>query len=210
MKLYDFPHAPNPRRVRIFLAEKGLDIPKVTVDLASREQLSPAYRAINSRCTVPTLVLDDGTAISEVPAICRYIEDIHPEPPLMGRTPAEAAVIAMWDRRMEFEGLFAASETLRNRAPAMKDRALTGPRDYAQIPELAERGRTRLMGFFTDLDARLGEAPFVAGETFSIADITALVTVDFAATRLKIAVPEDCAALRCWYDAVAARPSAKA
>lgn len=207
MKLYDSRTSPNPRRVRIFLAEKGIAVEKIAVNLAEREQLTPAYRAINSRCVVPTLVLDDGTALGEVPAICRYIEETHPEPPLFGRTPRERAVVAMWERRMELEGLFPGMELLRNANPAMKDRAITGPRNYGQIAALAERARARLADFFDDLDARLAETPFVAGESFSCADITAVVAIDFAAKRSGVTMPEGLPALARWYAEVSARPS---
>jgi len=210
MKLYDSRTSPNPRRVRIFLAEKGIDVEKIAVNLAEREQLTPAYRAINPRCVVPTLVLDDGTALGEAPVICRYLEDIRPEPPLFGRTPLERAMVAMWERRMEQEGLFPAMELLRNANPALKDRAITGPRNYAQIAELAERARARLDDFFADLDAQLAGTPFVAGEAFSCADITAVVAIDFTAKRSGVAIPEGLPALARWYAAVSARPSMSA
>ena len=205
MILYDYAAAPNPRRVRIFLAEKGILVPTRQVDLAAKEQFSAAYRAINPRCVVPTLVLDDGTAIGEVLAICRYFEEIQPDPPLMGTTPEDKAIVTMWERRMEIEGFFAAVEAFRNLVPGLKGRALPGSHDYEQIPALAERGKARLVDFYGDLDARLKESPFVAGETFSIADITAIVAIDFAAGRIKLPIPDGHKALRRWYDTVSAR-----
>src|SRR6202030_625187 len=164
MQLYPSASSPNSRRVRIFLAEKRLSIPLATVDLSKGEQHSDAYRAINPRRVVPTLALEDGTAIGEVPAICRYIEEAHPTPPLLGETAKEKAKISMWERRAELEGFAAVMEAIRNAAPALKGRAIAGPYDYEQIPELAERGKLRVKNFFADFDARLDEAPFVAGE----------------------------------------------
>ena len=210
MKLYDFIGAPSPRRVRIFLAEKGVTIPTVPVNLATGEQFSDAYRAINSRCAVPTLVLDDGTAIGEAMAICRYVEEIHPNPPLMGATAVEKAVITMWERRMEAEGYLAAVEAFRNAVPGLKGRALIGPHDYEQIPELAERGRARMADFYADLNDRLAHSPFVAGDGFSVADITAIVSIDFAVNRAKLPIPDHLTALLRWRDAVSARPSMSA
>src|SRR5258705_10605269 len=126
----------NPRRrVRIFLAEKGFSIPLVTLDLGKGEQHSDAYRAINPRRVVPTLVLEDGTPIGEVPAICRYIEEAHPTPPLLGETAKEKALVAMWERRAELEGFAAVMEAILNAAPGLKSRAIAGPHDYEQIPE---------------------------------------------------------------------------
>jgi glutathione S-transferase len=207
MKLYHSASSPNSRRVRIFLAEKGLSIPLVTVDLAKGEQHFDAYRAINPRRVVPTLVLEDGTAIGEVPAICRYIEDVHPTPPLLGETAKEKAQVSMWERRAELEGFAAVMEAIRNSAPGLKGRAIAGPHDYQQIPGLAERGKLRVKNFFADFDARLGEAAFVAGQRFSVADITALVTVDFAAKAINFPVSDEHRSLKRWYDAISSRPS---
>jgi glutathione S-transferase len=207
MKLHHSASSPNSRRVRIFLAEKGLSIPLVTVDLGKGEQHSDAYRAINPRRVVPTLVLEDGTAIGEVPAICRYIEETHPTPPLLGGTAKEKALITMWERRAELEGFAAVMEAIRNSAPGLKNRAIAGPHDYEQLPGLAERSKRRLRNFFADFDDRLGEAAFVAGQRFSVADITALVTVDFAARAINFAVSNEHRSLKRWYDAVSSRPS---
>jgi glutathione S-transferase len=207
MKLYHSTSSPNSRRVRIFLAEKELSIALVGIDLGKGEQHSDAYRAINPRRVVPTLVLEDGTAIGEVPAICRYIEETHPTPPLLGETAQEKAQVAMWERRAELEGFAAVMEAIRNSAPGLNGRAIAGPHDYAQIPELAERSKLRVKNFFADLDARLAEAPCVAGERFSVADITALVTVDFAAKAINFPVPDGHRSLKRWYDAVAGRSS---
>jgi glutathione S-transferase len=205
--LYHATSSPNSRRVRVFLAEKGLSIPLVAIDLGKGEQHSEAYRAINPRRVVPTLVLEDGTAIGEVPAICRYIEEIHPSPPLLGATAKEKAQVAMWERRAELEGFAAVMEAVRNVAPGLKGRAIAGPHDYEQIPALAERGRLRVKHFFADLDARLAEVSFVAGDRFSVADITALVTVDFAAKAINLSVPEQHGSLKRWYDRISSRHS---
>jgi glutathione S-transferase len=207
MKLHHSASSPNSRRVRIFLAEKGLSIPLVTIDLGKGEQHSDAYRVINSRRVVPTLVLEDDTAIGEVPVICRYIEEVHPTPPLFGETAKEKALVAMWERRAELEGFASVMEAIRNSAPGLKSRAIAGPHDYEQIPELAERSKLRVKNFFADFDDRLGEAPFVAGQRFSVADITALVTVDFAAKAINFPVPDEHRSLKRWYDVVSSRPS---
>ena len=206
MKFYDCSTAPSPRRVRIFLAEKGIEILTVEIDLAGGEQFSDAFLRLNPRGTVPVLVLEDGTAISEASAICRYIEAAYPEPRLMGRTPAEQGIVAMWDHYCEQEGFFAAAEALRNAARRLEGHALTGRDGYPQIPALVERGRTRVQRFLASLDERLAGSRYVAGEQFTIADITALVTVDFAA-RLRLPLPDASAAARRWYEEINARPS---
>jgi glutathione S-transferase len=210
LKLYQSAGSPNSRRVRIFLAEKGLLIPLVPVDLGQGEQHSEDYRVINPRRVVPTLVLEDGTAIGEVPAIIRYLEEAYPQTPLLGETAKEKALVMMWERRAELEGFATVMEAIRNAAPGLKGRAIAGPYDYEQIPELAERSKLRVKNFFTDLDARLGEVSFVAGDRYSVADITALVTVDFAAKAINFPVPEEYIALKRWYDQVSKRASASA
>lgn len=209
MKFYDCRTAPSPRRVRIFMAEKAIEIPTVQVDLRNGEQFSPAYRAINPRCTVPCLLLDDGTGIGEVVAICRFLEEAYPEPPLLGATARDRGVVAMWDHRMEVDGFMAVAEAFRNSTPGLKGRALVGPEGYEQIPALAERGKARVRAFFAELDRRLGDTEFIAGPHYTVADITALVSIDFAG-RMKLAIPEDHAHLKRWHQAVSARPSAKA
>jgi glutathione S-transferase len=210
LKLYQSAGSPNSRRVRIFLAEKGLEIPFIPVDLGKGEQHSDAYRAINPRRVVPTLVLEDGTAIGEVPAILRYIEEIHPQKPLHGESAKERALTTMWERRIEQEGFASVMEAVRNTAAGLKGRAIAGPHDYDQIPALADRSKQRVKNFLADLDVRLQQVPFVAGESFSIADITALVTVDFAAKALSFPLPEQLTAVKRWYEQVSTRPSATA
>src|ERR1700676_2203307 len=206
LKLYHSVTSPNSRRVRIFLAEKGLMVPLVPVDLAKGEQHSDAYRAINPRRVVPTLVLKDGTAIGEGLAIGRYLEEVYPTPPLLGSTPKDKALVTMWERRAELEGFAAVMEGVRNAAERLKGRAIAGPHDYDQIPALAERSKLRVKNFYADLDSRLAEAPFVAGNAFSAADITGFVTVDFAAKAMSFPVPNEHTALERWYENVSSRP----
>jgi glutathione S-transferase len=209
MKLYDYAPAPSPRRVRIFLAEKGITVPTVQVDLRGGEQFTDAFRAINPDCTVPVLELDDGTRIADAIGICVYFEAVRPAPPLMGRDPQEKAIIAAAQRRAERDGFYAMTEAFRNFTPGMKGRSLPGPDGYAQIPALAERGRARVERFFAAMEAELAGRAFVCGSDFSIADITTLVTVDFA-KWIKLEIPQTSVNLRRWHDAVSARPSAKA
>jgi glutathione S-transferase len=203
---YDCSTAPSPRRARILLAEKGVPHETVQVDLRSGEQLGDAYRRINPRCTVPALRTDEGLVLTDNAAITAYLEARFPEPPLLGRTPAEKAEIASWHWRVEFEGLMAIAEALRNSAPAMANRALPGPVDYAQIPALAERGRARVQQFFVDMDAHLAGRDFVATDRFSIADVSAVVAVDFARI-VKIKPGEMHPNLQRWRAGMAQRPS---
>ncbi|WP_315758111.1 MULTISPECIES: glutathione S-transferase [unclassified Bradyrhizobium] len=209
MRLYDSATAPSPRRVRIFLAEKGLTIPTVQLDLRAGEQFRPEFRALNPQCTVPVLELDSGAAITDIIAICRYVEELHPEPALMGRNAEERAVIECWVRRIEWDGIYAIQEAFRNSAPGLESRALPGPLPLEQIPALAERGRLRVAHYFAWLDARLADTAFVCGPDFTIADISAMVTVDFAA-RAKLDPPDHLRHLKRWYGEVSSRPSAKA
>ena len=178
--LYDCATAPSPRRARILLAEKGITHHTIQVDLKAGEQMGDAFRAINPQCTVPALRTEEGAVLTDNAAIAAYIEARYPQPPLMGTTPEDKAEIASWQWRVEFEGLLAIAETLRNSSPAMANRALPGPVDYAQIPELAQRGQARVQHFFDTLNQRLQGREFIAANQFSIADITAVVAVDFA------------------------------
>jgi len=210
MKLYQSDTSPNSRRVRIFLAEKGVSMPIVPVDLGAREQFSDAYGAINPRRVVPTLMLDDGTAIGEVPAILCYLEETYPEPPLLGATPKTRALVAMWERRVELEGFASVMEAVRNAVPGLKNRAIAGPHDYEQIPALVERNKQRVRNFYADFNARLADVAFVAGDELSVADITALVAVDFATKSAGLPMAEEHMALKRWYDSVSARASISA
>ena len=204
--LYDCATAPSPRRARILLAEKGVAHETVQVDLKNSEQLGAAYREINPLCTVPALRTEEGDVLTDNAAITAYLEARYPGPPLLGTTPFEKAEIASWNWRVEFEGLLAIAESLRNSAPGMADRALPGPVNYPQIPELAQRGLARSQQFFVTLNDRLANRPYVAGDKFSIADITAVVAVDFARI-VKVKPGEQHPHLQRWRTQMAQRPS---
>jgi len=210
MKLYDFTLAPNPRRVRMFLSEKGVDVPMVQINTRNREQFSESFRAISPNALIPALELDDGTVITETVAICRYFEETVPEPPLMGRDAKDKAIVEMWNRRVEFEGYLAAAEAVRNSLSMFEDRGLAGqPSGVPQIPALVERGKQTFGRFLANIDTRLADSAFLAGDSFTIADITAFVTIDFA-KRAELEVPESCPNVLRWQAEVAARPSASA
>lgn len=207
MLFYDCSTAPSPRRARMFIAEKGLDIETREINIAKGEQLSPEFLKINPRATVPVLITDEGATLSENIAIATYLEATHPTPALMGSSPVEKANIAMWNAIAEAQCGMPVAETLRNSHPAMKGRALPGPLDLEQIPELAVRGKLRVDAFFTMLEERLSDSPWLAGEAFSLADITAFVFVDFARV-IKTRIPQEHRATKAWYDSISARPSA--
>ena len=209
MKFYDCAVAPSPRRVRVFMAEKGITIPTIQVDLRKNEQFSDAFRAVNPDCTVPVLELDDGRRLTDSVAICLYLEETHPQPPLMGVDPADRAIVAEWQCRAERDGFLAVGEAFRNATPALKTRALPGANDYVQIPALVERGRARTQAFLKLMNGRLAQCEFVAGERYTIADITTMIAVDFAGW-IKLTIPDDCPHLRRWHQTVSGRPSAKA
>lgn len=204
--LYDCATAPSPRRARILLAEKGITHETVQVDLRQGEQLSEAFRRINPGCTVPVLCTDEGVLLTDNAAITAWVEARFPEPPLLGVTPEEKAEVASWNWRVEFEGLMAIAEAMRNGTPAMANRALPGPVDYAQIPELAQRGQARVQQFFTTLDARLAGRDFIATDRLSVADITAVVAVDFARV-IKVKPGEQHPNLLRWRQGLAQRPA---
>ncbi|MEM5460057.1 glutathione S-transferase [Paraburkholderia phytofirmans] len=208
--LYESKSSPNSRRVRIFIAEKRIDIPTKPVDLGSKEQFSDAYRAINPRSQVPALALPDGPVIAEVPAIWRYLEEAYPQTPLLGTSAKLKALVTMWERRAELDGFAPVMEGVRNAVAGLKGRALSGPHDYDQIPELIARSKQRVAHFFADFNERLDTVRFVAGDDFSAADITTLVTTDFAANALRMPIPVQHIAFKRWYDEVSARPSATA
>lgn len=180
MIFYDCLTAPSPRRARIFLHEKQAPHEVVHIDILNSEQLSDDFRKINPSCTVPVLKLDDGTLLTENSGIAAYLESAFPNPPLLGTSDSEKGIIASWNSKIEFGCLMAVAEALRNSSPMMKDRAITGITNYAQIPELAERGLTRLKAFFNALNAHLEGREFIATDSFSVADISAVVAVDFA------------------------------
>lgn len=203
MKLYDSKGAPNPRRTRIFLAEKGIEVPTEQVDMMALQHKTPEYTAINPLQRMPALVLDDGTVICESLAICRYFETLEPQPPLFGQGAKDIGLVEMWSRRVE-NNLFAPiAAVFRHLHPAMK--ALEVP----QVPAWAEANKPRVAEFLTLLDRELAGREFIAGARFSIADITALVAVDFMKLA-RLAVPDEMTNLKRWHAGVAARPSAKA
>ena len=203
MKLYDGGRAPNPRRVRIFLAEKGITVPTEQVDLGKLEQRSDAFSAINPIQRVPALVLDDGTVITESIAICRYFDALHPEPPLFGRGPLESALVEMWQRRVELHLFLPVSMVFQHTHPAMK--IMVDP----QVAAWGEANKPRVTHFLQLLDGELKNRPYVAGKTYTVADITAMCAVDFMRVT-KLTVPDDLANVKRWHAEVSARPSAKA
>ncbi len=203
MKLYDGGRAPNPRRVRVFLAEKGISVPMEPVDLGALAQKSEAFTAINPIQRVPVLELDDGTVIAESIAICRYFEELNPEPPLFGRGALEKAMVEMWNRRLELHLLFPISHVFRNTHPAM------AKMEVPQVPAWAEANKPRIADFLGVFDRELAKRPFAAGDRYSVADITGMIAVDFMKPA-KLAVPDECANVRRWHAEVAARPSASA
>ena len=203
MKLYDSGRAPNPRRVRIFLAEKGVSVPAEQVDLGAMEQKSEAFTAINPLQRVPALALDDGTVITESVAICRYFERLRPEPPLFGRGPKEEALVEMWNRRLDLNLLAAVANVFRHTHPAMKEL------EVPQVPDWAEANRPRVLEFLAILDAELQNQLYVVGDHFTIADITGLVAIDFMKPA-RLTVPDELVNVRRWHAQVSARPSAKA
>jgi glutathione S-transferase len=203
MKLYDGGRAPNPRRVKVFLAEKGIVVPVEQVDLGKLGHKSAAYAAINPMQRVPALQLDDGTVISESIAICRYFERLHPEPPLFGTDAKEAALIEMWERRIEFHLLGPISHVFRNSHPAMKEM------EVPQVPAWAEANRPRVMDFLELLNRELKQRRYIAGDRYSVADITGMISVDFLKPA-KLAIPDTLTNVKRWHEEVSARPSAKA
>lgn len=205
---YDCTPAPSPRRARIVLAEKGIAHAVKLVDLSKGEQLSEEFRAINPACTVPALVLDDGAVLTDNAGIAAWAEAVQPEPDLLGKTPLEKAQVASWNSKLEGECFMAIAEVLRNTAKGMKDRALPGPHNYAQIPELAERGRTRLLHFLDRFEQHMQGRDWVAIDRFSLADITAGVALDFAGW-VKVDVNEGRPAIAAWRARLAERPSFK-
>jgi glutathione S-transferase len=209
VRLFDFERSPNPRRVRMFLAEKGLAIPRVPVNLFRMEQLSPAFLAINPGGTVPVLETDDGTYIADSLAICLYLERLHPEPALFGRGPRGEALTVMWTRVVESEGLDAIGETLRNLSPGFRNHVLPGPVPYAQLPQLVERGHRRVLQFCDRIEQQLARQPYLAGEELGFADLSLLAAVDYA-TWVEVRATDGRPALERWYRRVAARPSAGA
>ncbi|TDH35988.1 glutathione S-transferase [Pseudohoeflea suaedae] len=203
MKLYDGGRAPNPRRVRIFLAEKGIDIDLVPVDMAAMEHRSAKITELNPLQRLPVLELDDGTILTETVAICRYFEELHPEPSLFGRTALEKATIEMWNRRMELNFFMSVAAAFRHTHPAMKEW------EVPQVPEWGAVNRPKVIEFLEIMDGELADRPFIAGESYSVADITALVAFDFMKPA-RIERPEHLKNVMRWYGEMSSRPSAKA
>ncbi|MDX1742608.1 MAG: glutathione S-transferase [Ruegeria sp.] len=208
MLFYDCSTAPNPRRARMFIAEKGLEIETREISIAKGEQLSDAFVAVNPNATVPVLVTDNGTVLTENLGIAAYLEARFPEPPLMGRTPDEKGLVLMWNSIVEQQGGLPIAETLRNAHPAFANRAIPGLVNHAQIPELAQRGTARVEHFFGLLEARLSQSGYVAGPEFTLADISAFVFVDFARV-IKMRLPQENKASLAWFEKVSARASAQ-
>ena len=203
MKLYDGGRAVNPRRVRIFLAEKGISVPTEPVDIAARQHRTEAFAAINPMQRLPALVLDDGTVIAESMAICRYFEGLQPDPPLFGRGALQSALVEMWNWRAEFNLIGPVTTVFQHLHPFMKP--LVNP----QVPEWGEANKPRVLEFLRFLDSELENRPYIAGNDFTVADITALTAVDFMKVS-KLAVPDELVNLRRWHQEVSARPSAAA
>ena len=197
MKLYTYDPAPNPKRLALFMQYKGIEIDTQQIDMLKGEQLSDEYRAINPACTVPALVLDDGSVLHAVIGICTYLEALHPEKPLLGDSALEKALVISWNHHL-FTGLFMAiANVLRNGGKSFANRALPGPLDTPQIPELVDRGRLQISAILPQLDAHLANHSFVAGDNFSFADIDLLVAAEFMGW-VKESIPETCTNLLAW------------
>ncbi|CAA0126249.1 Protein LigF [Halioglobus japonicus] len=203
MKLYTFDPAPNPRRLTLFMQLKGIEIDTQQVDMMTAEQLSDAYRQINPACSVPALVLDDGTLLTEVVGIYTYLDELHPEIPLMGSTPAERALVVSWCHKLFCGLMMAIASVLRNRGKSFVNRALPGPLDTPQIPEMVDRGLLQISHILPELDAHLATTPWIAGDNFTAADIDLLVAIDFLAW-IKQAVPQECTHLLDWHQRASA------
>ena len=209
MKFYDCSTAPSPRRVRMLIAEKGIVIETLQVDLGRGEHLTEAFAKLNPQRTVPVLELDDGTCLLDSYSISLYLDALFPEPNLTGRDAKERALVAMWQRTIEIDGLMAVAECFRNRSKGFVNRALTGAVDYAQIAELSERGRLRTRHFFAMLNAHLTDREHIVLDRLTVADISAFVAVEFS-RAIKEPIPQDAIHLQRWHDVIAARPSAHA
>lgn len=203
MKLFDGGKAPNPRRVRVYLAEKGIEVPLVPVDMGALEHRSEAVTSRNPLRRLPVLELDDGTIISESMAICRYFEELHPQPPLFGRGALGKATVEMWQRRLELHLMAAVAAAFRHIHPAMKEW------EIPQIPEWGEANKPKALDFLSILDRELEAREFIAGDAISVADITGMIAIDFMKPA-RIQVPEELKNVRRWHAALAARPSATA
>ncbi len=210
MKLHDWSIAPHPKRVRMYLAEKRIEIERVEAAEPGKPVLKPEYLEKFPHRRVPLLELDDGTTIGEAMAICRYFEILHPEPPLMGTDALDTAMVEMWERISEWEGMHVAAEVFRNSKRSFAGRGLPGYAEpIEQIPELVERGTLRMAQYYDKLDGQLAGREFITGERFTVADITAFCVIEFA-KFCELDIPEPCAGVARWFAAVGARPSAAA
>lgn len=203
MKLFDGGKAPNPRRVRVFLAEKGIEVPLVPIDMGAMEHRGEAVTSRNPLRRLPVLELDDGTIITESIAICRYFEELVPEPALFGHGPVGKALVEMWQRRMELNLMFCVAQAFRHIHPAMKEW------EVPQLPEWGEANKPKAVEFLRFLDGELANREFVAGDSYSVADITGMIAIDFMKPA-RIQVPDEFGNVLRWYRAVASRPSAAA
>jgi len=208
MIFYDFHGAPSPRRARMFIAEKQIDIENREIDLKLKEQFSPEFLAINPRGTVPAFVTDSGLALTENVGIAAYLEEKFPTPPLMGNTADEKGAVLMWNAICETQGFLVIGNYLRNSNPGHSGRAITGPVSFEQIPDLASRAKKRADIFFNMLEAQLIKSDYLATDKFTFADISGFIVCDFA-RMVKISIPKNCSATQAWYDKIKERPSAK-
>ncbi len=203
MKLYTYDPAPNPKRLTLFMKFKGIEIETQQIDMMAAEQLSDTYHSINPECTVPALVLDDGTVLTEVVGICTFLEELYPNKPLMGTAALEKAQVISWDHKLFVGFMQAIASMLRNTSKGFRERALPGPLDVPQIPELAERGLLQLQHLLPTLNAHLAGSTWLTGDNFTLADIDLLVAVDFMAW-VKQSIPEECTYLKAWYERASA------
>ena len=201
MKLYTYDPAPNPQRLAHFMKFKGIEIDTQQVDMMTAEQLQDEYRAINPDCTLPALVLDDGTVLTEVIGMCTYLEDLYPDKPLLGTPPLDTAEVISWDHKLFNLVMMGVAEALRNGTPAFENRALPGPLDVPQIPELVDRGKLKLNHAWTMLDEKVSDSGWLAGDNFSLADIDLLICADFS-KWVKTPPPESCSRLLAMLDRI--------
>ena len=207
MKLYDFALAPNAQRVRVFLAEKGLEVPTEQLNVREDAQFAEPFTSMNPFHCVPFMELDDGTVIAESMSICRYLEELHPEPPLFGRTAAERGVVDMWLRRFELDGFIPMLHAVRNHVPTFAGRVVPGTRtDLPQLPEMVIRGKEMMEVFLSRVEPHMAKNEFVAGPEFTVADITACFTVRMT-NPLEMDIATSYPAVAAWFAKVSARPA---
>ena len=207
MKLYDFGPAANSKRVRIFISEKGMEVPVVELNVRDDAQFKEPFNSMNPFHCVPFLELDDGTVIAESISVCRYLEEIHPEPSFFGRTAEERAIIDMWNRRVELDGFMPALHATRNNVPLFKGRVVPGTRtDLEQLPAMVQRGKEMLDIFLGRLDPQLAVNEFVAGSVISIADITCFFVINMA-NNFELEIESRYPNISRWHNEFSARPS---